>query len=102
MPLFAGDYTIEIVSEVESLSAAANPSSKQGSAQWSVELILPEPEPVCPEDVNQDGVVDVLDLLIIIADWGTCTKSCAGDVNGDRQVNVLDLLIVIDNWGACE
>jgi len=98
MPLFAGDYTIEIVSEVESLSGSASPSFKQGSAQWSVELKLPEP---CPEDVNQDGVVDVLDLLIIIADWGTCTESCAGDVNGDRQVNVSDLLILIENWGAC-
>jgi len=100
MPLFAGDYTIEIVSEVESLSGSANPSSKQGSAQWSVELILPEPEPVCPEDVNQDGVVDVTDLLAIIDQWGL-TNSPA-DVNFDGIVDVVDLLIVVGNWGECE
>ncbi len=53
-----------------------------------------------PEDVNQDGVVDVTDSLAIIDQWGL-TNSPA-DVNFDGIVNVLDLLIVIDNWGACE
>jgi len=50
-----------------------------------------------PADINQDGSVDVIDLLIIIDQWGQ-TDSPA-DINGDGIVNVSDLLIVIANWG---
>jgi hypothetical protein len=49
-------------------------------------------------DLNGDGVVNVLDLLIVVAEWGPCTGSCDSDLNGDSDVNVLDLLIVIANW----
>jgi hypothetical protein len=30
--------------------------------------------PECPEDVNEDGYVDVLDLLAVIAAWGPCPQ----------------------------
>jgi hypothetical protein len=56
--------------------------------------------PTCPADVNGDGVVDVLDLLEVIANWGAC-PGCASDVNGDGIVDVLDLLAVIAAWGPC-
>jgi hypothetical protein len=53
-----------------------------------------------------DGVVNVQDLLAVIAAWGacggTCPPSCVGDiapVGGDCAVNVQDLLAVIANWG---
>ena len=29
-------------------------------------------EPGCPGDLNWDGVVDVDDLLILLANWGPC------------------------------
>jgi hypothetical protein len=28
-------------------------------------------------------------------------KKCDGDINGDGEVNVLDLLILLENWGPC-
>ena len=31
-----------------------------------------------------------------------CTATCAGDVNNDGTVNVLDLLGIIDGWGICD
>ncbi len=53
-----------------------------------------------PGDVNADGVVDVSDLLAIIAAWGPCPAGCCSeDFNLDGVVNVSDLLIVIGNWG---
>jgi predicted outer membrane repeat protein len=56
----------------------------------------------CPEaDINDDGAVDIQDLLAIVAAWGQCF-TCSEDLNYDGIVNVLDLLIVIDNWGPCE
>jgi hypothetical protein len=53
-------------------------------------------EPPVPGDANGDGVVDVLDLLAVIAAWGQ--SGVAEDVNGDGIVDVLDLLFVIANW----
>ena len=50
-----------------------------------------------PADINEDGSVNVIDLLFIIDQWGQ-TDSPA-DINGDGIVNVSDLLMVIDNWG---
>ena len=47
-------------------------------------------------DVNGDGVVNVEDLLILLAEWGK-TDSPA-DINGDDIVNTADLLILLANW----
>jgi hypothetical protein len=49
-----------------------------------------------PADVNGDGMVDVLDMLLVLAAWGA--GSGPEDVNGDGIVNVLDLLEVLGNW----
>ncbi|MBC8202189.1 MAG: hypothetical protein H8E86_09095 [Planctomycetes bacterium] len=49
-------------------------------------------------DINDDGVVNVLDLLMVVAGWGPCTGTCDSDLNNDGDVNVLDILIVIANW----
>jgi hypothetical protein len=53
----------------------------------------------CP-DLNGDGDVDVLDLLILLDAWGAC-PGCAADLNGDGDVDVLDLLLLLDAWGPC-
>jgi hypothetical protein len=53
----------------------------------------------CPADINDDEVVDVLDLLAVIAAWGN--PSGPEDVNHDGIVDVLDLLVVIGTWGPC-
>lgn len=50
-------------------------------------------------DLNDDGAVDVSDLLILLAAWGPCGKDCPGDLNGDGSVDVSDLLILLANWG---
>ena len=41
----------------------------------------------------------MLDLLYVIAVWGTDNR--AGDINGDGWVDVMDLLDVIGGWGGC-
>ena len=56
----------------------------------------------CDADLNGDGGVGILDLLILLAAWGPCDppcpQVCAGDLNGNCTVNVLDLLILLANW----
>jgi len=57
--------------------------------------------PSIPADINGDGVVDTLDLLALLADWGPCPPppaDCPADLNADGVVDVLDLLILLGNW----
>jgi len=54
----------------------------------------------CPADVTGDGLVDVLDLLEVLAQWGGSGGGSA-DITGDGIVDVLDLLEVLAAWGSC-
>ncbi|MHC4826303.1 MAG: FG-GAP repeat domain-containing protein [Planctomycetota bacterium] len=56
--------------------------------------------PTCTGDVNDDGVVDVLDFLALLAAWGP-NPGHPADFNGDGTVNVSDFLILLGNWGSC-
>lgn len=64
------------------------------------DIIIGNPLPPCPADINGDSVVNVSDLLAVINAWGACA-GCAADVNSDGVVNVSDLLAVINAWGPC-
>jgi hypothetical protein len=54
----------------------------------------------CVGDFNRDGVVNVEDLLELLAAWGPC-EICITDTNGDRVIDVTDLLELLAAWGAC-
>ena len=50
-------------------------------------------------DANDDGMVDVLDLLQVILEWGPCPPTpCQSDLDGNGSVDVEDLLIVLGAW----
>ena len=51
----------------------------------------------CVGDLDGNHAADVVDLLILLAAWGTP----AGDLNGDGNTDVQDLLIILAAWGAC-
>lgn len=72
--------------------------------------VTPEPTPtpqptatptsgVCPGDVNGSGVVDLADLRLVLADYGSILSDY--DIDGNIKVNNLDLGMVIGNWGVC-
>ena len=57
------------------------------------------PDPVVSEDVNSDGIVNILDLVLISANFGQTGENTA-DVNGDGIVNIVDLVKVAGAMGA--
>jgi len=54
----------------------------------------------CPADVNEDGIVDVLDLLSVLGAWGQ-TGDLPEDIYPDGVVDTIDLLVVLGTWGPC-
>ena len=57
---------------------------------------------VTPGDLNGDGTVGVLDLLLLLGSWGLCPdppSDCPADLDHDGAVGVADLLILLAHWG---
>ncbi len=51
----------------------------------------------CSPDMDGTGVVDIEDLLLFMAAWGTEDA----DLNGDGTPDINDLLVLMGMWGAC-
>ena len=56
-----------------------------------------------PGDLNEDGVVGIVDFLALLAVWGPCPgrcpPSCPADLDDDCVVGITDFLILLANWG---
>ena len=51
-------------------------------------------------DVNMDGSVNILDLIIVVMHWGETGEPgwIAADVNNDGGVSVLDMILIAQHW----
>lgn len=56
---------------------------------------LPDP---CSGDFNDDGSVNVGDLLILLGEYG-CAENCFTDLDGDNSISTNDLLIFFTQYG---
>ena len=57
----------------------------------------------CLGDLDGDGQISVIDVLMFLSDFGCTIAPCVGDVNGDEQTNVSDLLVLLSQFGeVCE
>lgn len=50
-------------------------------------------------DYDGNGVIQVQDLITLIQEYGTENPSLIYDVNNDGAVNVQDILLFLNNWG---
>jgi hypothetical protein len=57
------------------------------------------PDP-CPADLNDDGAVGVVDLIILLGNWGPNAGHPA-DMDDDGSVSVNDFLNLLQAWGPC-
>ncbi|MBC23288.1 MAG: hypothetical protein CMJ32_05160 [Phycisphaerae bacterium] len=51
----------------------------------------------CPVDLNGDGVVDGVDLAILLGNWG---GTGLGDINCDGVIDGADLALLLGAWGT--
>jgi parallel beta-helix repeat protein len=76
-------------------------NSGEGGFCCSTQLCVLVPDcsgSALPCDLDGDGVVGVLDFLVLLGAWGTNPIHPA-DFDGDGDVGVTDLLILLANWG---
>jgi len=62
----------------------------------------PQPPPACPADIaprGGDGEVDGLDLLVLLAAWGSSDP--LADLDDDGTVNLADLIEMLLSLGSC-
>ena len=52
-----------------------------------------------PYDVNQDGEVNILDLVAVASHFNTVSEDLPEDVNGDGTVNIFDLVAIANHFG---
>lgn len=96
--LLPGTYLLDF-----SCGASVSKGQTQASQTLNWTLTLTPAVTPCGGDLNNDGSVNVTDLLGVIGAWGACPApaNCPADRNFDGTVNVTDLLQVIGTWGAC-
>jgi hypothetical protein len=88
---FAGDQFAQL-----SFSASTGRFSRTNAAPPVCEPSVP-----CPGDATGDQSVDLADLNLVLANFGTA--STTGDVTGDGNVDLADLNLVLANFGTtCE
>jgi hypothetical protein len=54
------------------------------------------PTPALQGDVNHDGKVNMMDLMLVLSNFFTNTS--AYDLDGNGKINTLDTAIIIKNW----
>ena len=55
-------------------------------------------DPAPAADLNNDGVVNILDLVLVASQFGTTNTTA--DLNADGAVDIADLVLVADAWGS--
>ncbi|MHC5005750.1 MAG: DNRLRE domain-containing protein [Planctomycetota bacterium] len=63
-------------------------------------VTIPDCLGAMPGDLDGDGGVGVVDVLIMLDSWGACTDcgSCPADLDGDCAVGITDMLGLLANW----
>jgi len=87
-------------SEVASFAYGISPASPvvTGGGGGGGGSIIVTTTTVSGGDINNDTKIDILDFVILMANWGSTTSNNIADLNGDNKVDILDFVILMANW----
>ncbi|MCH2136573.1 MAG: M12 family metallo-peptidase [Phycisphaerales bacterium] len=70
-----------------------------GVTDWGAGTLNIDFDTDCIGDLNQNGVVSRIDVLLLLQDWGQ--EGSSSDLDGDGTVTMLDLIYQLTHWGVC-
>jgi hypothetical protein len=57
----------------------------------------------CPADLNNNGIVEIQDVLLLLGEFGCLADCSIGDLNEDGAVTAADILLLLSAFGeACQ
>ena len=84
----------------ESAIVGASGDDDNGADSGSAYLFDAAGTGMCLWDLDGTGTVGILDLLVLLAAWGS-DPGGPPDFDGDGTVGIVDLLALLANWGWC-
>jgi hypothetical protein len=101
----AGNFSLELPSGTYSLTASMPGYLEAQKPNLTLaegdDLALP-PVVLIAGDVNDDGSIDLLDLVTAAASFNTAPQDGRADLNSDGRVNIEDLVLIGMNFGKVE
>ena len=95
---FYHDYQI-IESGPNTIIAWAKSNPAGGADDIYISKLV-EPTVPCPQDLNDDGVINTADLLLFMGSFGCVSSGGDPDLNNDGVVNTADLLLFMGAFGS--
>ena len=82
----------------EACNFSSEATNDDGSCQYPELGFDCDGNETCTVDVNDNGIVDVGDVLLVLSDF-SCLSNCEYDVNGDDMISVADILLLLSSFG---